>query len=137
METLGFFSEKLMDGMAKSGLSQKMTAVRLGCSYEYVRKMIRNESLPSPSLLNKLCSIFHWDTKKIEKLVLLDKCRRQYGPTFWTVLGKNPRYEPFYILWPYLTPGEKQMVIHLLRGWRARQKGGKPPNNEDRGAVCC
>ena len=29
---LGFFSEKLMDRVAKSGLSQKMTAVRLGCS---------------------------------------------------------------------------------------------------------
>jgi len=30
MERLGFFSEKLMDGMAKSGWSQKTTAVRLG-----------------------------------------------------------------------------------------------------------
>jgi ribosome-binding protein aMBF1 (putative translation factor) len=101
MDKLGFFCEKLMDGMAKSGLSQKMTAVRLGCSYEYVRKMIRGESLPSPSLLNKLCSIFHWKTKKIERLVHLDKCRRQYGPTFWTVLDKNPRYGPLYMLWPY------------------------------------
>jgi hypothetical protein len=100
-----------------------MTAVRLGCSYEYVRKMIRGESLPSPSLLNKLCSIFHWKTKKIERLVHLDKCRRQYGPIFWTVLGKNPRYEPLYILWPDLTPGEKQRVIHLLRTWRTRQEG--------------
>jgi ribosome-binding protein aMBF1 (putative translation factor) len=100
MDKLGFFCEKLMDGMAKSGLSQKMTAVRLGCSYEYVRKMIRGESLPSPSLLNKLCSIFHWKTKKIERLYTW-KCRRQYGPTFWTVLDKNPRYGPLYMLWPY------------------------------------
>ena len=38
MERLGFFSEKLMDSMAKSGLSQKATAVRLGCSYKYVAR---------------------------------------------------------------------------------------------------
>ncbi len=115
MERLGFFSEKLTDSLAKSGLSQKMTAVRLGCSYEYVRKMIRGESLPSPILLKRLCSVFQWDRKKIEKLVLLDRCRRRYGPTFWTVLGKNPHYEPLYILWPYLTRGEQQMVVQLMR----------------------
>ncbi len=115
MERLGFFSEKLMDGMARSGLSQKMTAVRLGCSYEYVRRMIRCESLPSPILLDRLCSVFQWDRRKIEKLVFLDRCRRRYGPTFWTVLGRNPRFEPLYILWPYLTTSEQQMVVHLMR----------------------
>jgi hypothetical protein len=117
MEKLGFFSEKLMDAMAKSGWSQKMTAVRLGCSYEYVRKMIRGESLPSSTLLKRLCSLFRWDATRIEKLVLLDRCRRQYGPTFWTVLGRNPRCEPLYILWPYLTTSEQQMVVHLMRSW--------------------
>jgi transcriptional regulator with XRE-family HTH domain len=122
MERLGFFSEKLMDGMAQSGWSQKTTAVRLGCSYEYVRKMVRGDSLPAPTLLKRLCSLFRWDATKIEKLVLLDRCRKQYGPTFWTVLGKNPRYEPLYILWPYLTPAEQQMVVHLMRTWIA-QKG--------------
>lgn len=115
MEKLGFFSERLLDSMSKSRLSQKTTAVRLGCSYEYVRKMIRGESLPAPTLLKRLCSLFRWDATKIEKLVLLDRCRRQYGPTFWIVLGKNPRYEPLYILWPYLTTTEQQMVVHLMR----------------------
>jgi hypothetical protein len=84
--------------------------------------MIRGESLPSPSLLNKLCSLFHWNTTKIEKLVRLDKCRREYGPTFWTLIGKNPRHEPLYMLWPYLTPDEQKMVIQLMRA-RMSQKG--------------
>jgi hypothetical protein len=79
MERLGFFSEKLMNGMAKSGWSQKTTAVRPGCSYEYVRKMIRGESLPAPTLLKKALSLFRSDATKIEKLVLLDRCRRHMG----------------------------------------------------------
>jgi hypothetical protein len=44
----------------------------------------------------KALSLFRWDATKIEKLVLLDRCRRQYGPTLWSVLGKSPRYEPPY-----------------------------------------
>lgn len=44
---------------------------------------------------------------------------------FWTVLGRNPRFEPLYILWPYLTTSEQQMVVHLMRSayWR---KEGQP-----------
>jgi len=122
MDKLGFFCEKLMDGMAKSGLSQKMTAVRLGCSYEYVRKMIRGERLPSPSLLNKLCSIFHWKTKKIERLVHLEVSK-----AIWANLLDCSRQEPalraaLHVV-AVLTPGEKQMIIHLLRPWRTRQEG--------------
>jgi hypothetical protein len=101
MERLGFFSEKLMDGMAKSGSPQKTTAVRPGCSYEYVRKMIRGESLPAPTLLKRLCRCSGGTQRKLKgwcSLVFLDRCRRQYRPTFWIVLGNNPRYEPLICL---------------------------------------
>jgi|SRR5580704_1475631 hypothetical protein len=84
-------------------------------------EMIRGESLPAPTLLKRLCSLFRWDATKVEKLVLLDRRRRQYGPTFWTVLGKNPRYEPLYKLWPYLAPAEQQLVIHLMRTYIAEK----------------
>jgi len=92
----------------------------------YVRKMIRGESPPAPTLLKRLCSLFRWDATKIEKLVLLYRCRRQYGPTLWTVLGKNPRYEPLYIPWLYSAPADQQMVIHLMRTYIA-EKGSRPP----------
>jgi hypothetical protein len=73
--------------------------------------MIRGESLLAATLLKRLCSLFRWEATKIENLVLLDRRRRQYGPTFCAVLGKNPRYEPLYMLWPYLIPAEPHMVI--------------------------
>jgi hypothetical protein len=122
VEGLGFFSEKLMDGMAKSRLSQKMTAVRLGCSYEYVRKMVRGESLPAPMLLTRMCSIFHWNLKEVQRLLRLDDCRRKFGPSFWTVQGINPRMEPVYILFPYLTPGERQLMVDMMRAYLAARR---------------
>jgi uncharacterized protein HemY len=41
----------------------------------------------------------------------------------------NPRHEPLYILWPYLTPGEQQMVIQLMRA-RIRRKEEQPPEHD-------
>jgi ParB-like chromosome segregation protein Spo0J len=98
MERLGFFAEKLMDGMAKFGWSQKTTAVRLGCSYEYVRKMIRGESLPAPTLLKKLCLLFRWVWAD-----LLD-CSRQ----------ESALRAALYTL-ALLTTSEQKMVVHLMR----------------------
>lgn len=110
MERLGFFSEKLKDSMARFNMSEKSTAARLGCSYEHVRKMVRGECLPSEELLRKLCSIFEWEITAIEKLRRLDEARRKFGPSFWAILGKDPRMESFYILWPYLSREEREMV---------------------------
>jgi transcriptional regulator with XRE-family HTH domain len=122
MERLGFFSEKLKDSMVRFNLSQQSTAARLGCSYEHVRKMVRGECLPSQELLRKLCSIFECEITAIEKLYRLDDARRRFGPTFWTVLGKDPRAEPFYILWPYLSREERNIMIISMSGCIAARK---------------
>jgi len=119
---LGFFSEKLLHSMAGLELSPKKLAPRLGCSYEYVRKMTRSESLPSPELLTKLCSVFEWDIRSTQELVHFDECRRKYGSIFWSVLGKDPWMEPVYILFPYLTLGERQLVVDMLRAFVAAKK---------------
>jgi len=120
---LGFFSQRLLHSMAGLKLSSKKLAPRLGCSYEYVRRMTRSESLPSPRLLTKMCSVFHWKAREIEKLVRLDDCRRKFGPRFWTVQGINPRMEVVYILFPYLTPDQRQMFVNTLRAYLVARDG--------------
>jgi len=62
----------------------------------------------------------HNENRKASALGQVSKA--VWAESFWTVLGKNPQYEPLYILWPYLTPAEQQMVVHLTRTWIA-QKG--------------
>ena len=129
MERLGFFSEKLKDGIDRFNLSQKSTAARLGCSYEHVRKMVRGECLPSEELLRKVCSVFKWEITAIKKLRRLDEARKKFGPTFWTILGKDPRIEPLYIFWPYLSREERRIVIISMKACiearKNKQSGGK------------
>ena len=70
--------------------------------------------------------MFGWQVRTIERLVRLDEARRKWGPSFWTVLGKNPRCEPLYILWPYLTLGEQRLAVTFLRAYlAARENKGK------------
>lgn len=112
---LGFFSQRLLFSMSALKLTPKELAPRIGCSYEFVRRMLRSESLPSPLLLRRMSSVFRWNVRKIEELIRLDECRKKFGPTFWSVMGKDPRMEPVYILFPYLTAGERQMMVNFLR----------------------
>jgi Helix-turn-helix len=115
LEHLGFFSERLLHSMAALKLSPKKLAALIGCSYEYVRRMTRSESLPSPFLMKRMCSVFQWREKKIERLIRLDHCRRKYGRHFWNVLGIHPRMKVVYILFPYLTPQQRQIFVDIAR----------------------
>ena len=125
IEHLGFFSERLLHGMATRKLPAKKLAPRVGCSYEFVRRMVRSESLPSPGLMMRMCSVFLWKPKEIEELIRVDRCRRKFGTTFWSVLGINPRMEPVYILFPYLTDDEKQLIVDMLRAYLAAKEANK------------
>jgi len=125
MERLGFFSERLLHSMAALKLTPKRVAPRAGCSYEFVRRMTRGESLPSRELLTRLSVLFRWNVREIEGLVRADECRRKYGAAFWSVVGIDPKLEPIYILFPYLTPGERQMAVDLLRSYVGRQPRSK------------
>lgn len=125
LEHLGFFSERLMHSMAALKLSPKKLAPLIGCSCEYVRRMTRSESLPSPILMKKMCSVFHWREKKIEELIGLDQGRRKYGKHFWEFLGIHPRMEAVYILFPYLRPKQRQMFVDTWRAQVAHLSGKK------------
>lgn len=114
-DKLGFFSQRLLFSMSALNLTPKELAPRIGCSYEFVRRMLHCESLPSPQLLRRINSVFQWNTRKIEELIRLDECRKKFGAAFWSVIGKDPRMEPVYILFPYLTAGERQMMVSFLR----------------------
>lgn len=115
MEKLGFFSEWLADNMARKGLTSRKLAPKVGCSYEYVRKLVRSENLPSSDLLSRLCAFFERDEQESRKLVAVDRARKQLGPSYWVALGCNPKCEPIYILWPYLTRPEQEYFLKWLR----------------------
>lgn len=117
----GFFSEMLLDGMARQGISAKRVATLAGCSYEHIRKLSRREVLPSPLLLARMCEIFHWNAKRALEFVRLDQARKKFGKHFWVCLGLDPEYEEVYVLWVFLKQDERQMALDLARFYVARR----------------
>jgi transcriptional regulator with XRE-family HTH domain len=126
MLKLGFFSELLIDSMARQGITAKVLAERAGCSYEHVRKLTRSEVLPSPILLRNLRDIFGWGGKRVTRFVRWDQGRKKFGDSFWVLSGRNPKYEEFYIIWAFLTREEKQLTEDYLRFLIARKQMRQP-----------
>lgn len=115
MGKLGFFSEQLADSMARQSLTAKTLALKLGCSYENIRRKLDGHSLPSPRLLRRLCAIFGWNEKKLCGFVMMDQARNTFKGSFWLALGRNPKCEPVYILWQFLSEEERDYFVACLR----------------------
>lgn len=130
MEKIGFFSEQLADGMARQRVTAKALADTLGCSYEHIRKLLVGDVLPSSHLLLQLCAIFGWSEKKLRRFVMIDRVRKQFGDSFWRVLGRNPKYEALYILWEFLTDYEKDYFTACLRMLIARKQAAQTGGSE-------
>ena len=97
--------------MRQRALSVNALAGRLGCTYEQVRKIRRGQALPSEPMLRLLCRVLGMDLKRAKKMVVADKLLNKFGRTVWQVAGKNPDYEPFYVLWPFLTRQERRCLL--------------------------
>jgi hypothetical protein len=120
-EPVGFFSEHLAQNMARQGVTAKVLAIQVGCSYECVRKMVKTECLPSAGLLKRMAAAFNWNHKEARRLVAIDKGRRKFGRQFWITSGMNPDYEPIYILWYFLNEEEREYFADCLRCLVARK----------------
>jgi hypothetical protein len=130
MENLGFFSEQLAHSMVREKLTAKALAQTVECSYEFVRKMLNGKSLPSLRLLRRLCTTFEWRERDLRRFVMMDEARGRFGDSFWIVLGKDPKLEPFYILWEFLTPKEKNYFSDYLRFLVERKHRKQDGGNE-------
>jgi len=123
----GFFSMYLCEEMARQGVTAKSLATKVGCSYEHIRKITGAEVLGSPSLIKKLCEALRLSEKHAQKLVRLDQARRLGGKHFWEFLGKDPRGEPLYIMWPYLTDQQKDLLVVTVKYLAAKKQEAKQP----------
>jgi transcriptional regulator with XRE-family HTH domain len=115
-ERLGFFSARLEQRMSEVELSAQELARRVGVSYEHVRKLIIGRCLPSDSTLEKLCVALELDKKEMSRRVLKDKMIFRCGDAIWIAWGRNPKWAPFYILVPLLSPKQWSFVLTCVRG---------------------
>lgn len=99
--------------MREKGIAALELATATHCSYENVRKMMRGESLPGPTLLTNMCTRLGWKIQEAKNDVTADRFLRQFGDEGWKRAGKDPTMAPLYIVWPYLNE-EARSVVKLL-----------------------
>jgi transcriptional regulator with XRE-family HTH domain len=130
-ERLGFFNARLEQRMSEVGLSTKELARRVGVSYEHVRKLLIGQCLPSDYTLEKLCAALELDMKEMSRRVLKDKMIFRCGDAVWIAWGRNPRWAPFYILVPLLSPKKWSFMLTCMRAVaEARTQAGCVQNDQ-------
>lgn len=124
MDVRGHFGNALAAAVDKKGVSLRELAQRLDVTYEHLRKLIRNEALPSEYLLKDLCKHLGLNLGDMEEAVTRDKMARQYSAgSLSKVMKRNPRMTRLEPLVSVLSDAEYETVLAMVRGLvRPRQK---------------
>jgi transcriptional regulator with XRE-family HTH domain len=96
--------------MVEMELSAPELARRVGVTPEHIRKLVTGHCLPSDSTLEKLCTALELDRNAMSRRVLEDTMIFRFGDDAWTNWGLNPKWAPFYILVPLLSPEQWRFV---------------------------
>jgi transcriptional regulator with XRE-family HTH domain len=114
-ERLGFFNTRLEQRMKDTRLSVPDLARRVGVTYEHIRKLIMGHSLPSDSLLERLCAALGLNKKEMSSRVRKDKMIFRFGDAAWQAAGIDPRAGPCYILLPLLSRAQRALLLVQMK----------------------
>jgi transcriptional regulator with XRE-family HTH domain len=114
----------LSDAMARAGLSIKELAERCDVSYEYIRRLVRGEGLPSKHMLRVIAAEVGADRKEVERLLVADSIRRDYGKVPLEISGKNPDAELFERHISELTPDQREALEAMLMMFVKQNRAG-------------
>ena len=123
--TPGALADTLTRAFRDKDLSISRASEALGVSYEYVRKLLKGEALPSGHTLGDLASITGVSLKALEQVATADRIRIKYGKTLAEFAHKNPELDPIERSWPFLTQDQRQTVIQLVQTLASQNKLSK------------
>ena len=117
----GYFAQKIQDRMLEltktSGevWDTRKLSEKLDLNYEYLRKIMRGDALPSKQVMLLLIHELKLDKEEIEILYVCDKIREDYGTLPLKIAGKNPELDPLERVWMYLSKEHKTKLINLAQ----------------------
>lgn len=119
----GYFAQKVQDRMLEltetTGVvwDTRKLSEETDLNYEYLRKIIRGDALPSKQVMHLLTMLLQLDPKEIETLYACDKIRNDYGTLPLEIAGKNPELDPIDRIWHYLSEEHKAKLISLAQDY--------------------
>jgi transcriptional regulator with XRE-family HTH domain len=133
-ERMGFFNTRLEQRMNDTGVSARELATKAGVSYEHIRKLIMGHCLPSDTLLEQLCGTLGLGTREMNARVAKDRMIFRFGDAVWTAWGLNPKFAPFYILVPLLSPEQWNFVLTCITAIAEARKANSGVSRKGKGA---
>lgn len=104
--------QRLMD-QYDPPLSIRGLSVKLGVSYEYVRRLVRGLVLPSELASRELARFFGIDCEVFAALVERDRIAREYGNAY-LIPNSDPELAKLASSWELLTVKQKQALLSQL-----------------------
>lgn len=108
-------SDRLNAALENKGMSLQELADATDMSYEYVRRLVKGEAVPSVRVLRDLARVLSLDQQALIDDANADRLKARMGDQFEKMLGKNPELAPIERFWDRLTEEQKQTVTTLVR----------------------
>lgn len=113
-EPVGLFAQALSHHIDKLNVNLRILAHQCDSTYEHMRKLRVGDALPSPLMLKAVCNALGLDLREMQRCVVADHIRADYGTMPDIIAGKNPELARIEQMWPYLTEGQKQDVETMI-----------------------
>jgi hypothetical protein len=115
----------LHGGMKRKGLSVQALALATDVGYERARTSVTGDKPPSRRLLREICRVLQLDFKAADEMLVAEQVKRKYGHLSPALASGDPDLRSIEMLWPELTPQEKEHVAWLVTRYAEKksQKG--------------
>ena len=115
-------AEVLTARMQELKLSIAELAEKVGTSYEYVRKIVKGDTVPSEFMVRELSEALKINRAELELLTVADRIRVKFGTIPLELAGKNPELEPLERVWNHLSQEHKADLIAQAQAWAKRDR---------------
>lgn len=108
--------------LEQHGLSIRDFAIQLDMTYEFARKIIRGESLPSKPMLKQVAAEFEIEVTPLLKDLVADQITKRYGTVPLELAQKKPGMAAIERHWDALTTEQQKDLTDMAISWSKRSK---------------
>jgi len=122
----GKVATMLDEKMQELGLGIRDVAAQVDISYEFARRLVKGEALPSKWVLLVLSEKLNLDKSELEQAAVADRIQAKFGDAALKLAGKDPEIQPFINILQQLDEGRRKTAMLLLRGLLSEQQEEQP-----------
>lgn len=110
-------AELVADAMEQRGLTIRDLAIKLGLTYEHIRRVVRGEAIPSKFILKPMCDELGIAFDEVDQIATGEKIRKKYGAIPVDLTPRDPDLSVIEKLWRQLSKGHRKDALSMMQTW--------------------